>query len=106
MSVLGDLATVIASDGFSAVAPVITAALADVHANPDQWTSPISAPLKVLKLQADLAGALPGAQNVSVADAAAFLSVFWAKVLADLAAKAAKAKASLTAANATPAAAS
>lgn len=95
MSVLGDIATVIASDGFSQIAPVITAALADIHANPGEWTSPISAPLKVMKLQADIAGALPSAQNVSVADAAGMVSGLWSKVLADLAAKAAAAKAAL-----------
>lgn len=98
MSVLGDIATVIASDGFSQIAPVITAALADIHANPGEWTSPVSAPLKVMKLQADIAGALPGAQNVSVADAAGLVSGLWSKVLADLAAKAAAAKAALPAA--------
>lgn len=94
-SVLGDLAIVVASDGFTALAPVITAALADIHANPASWTNPISAPLKVIKLQADLAGALPAAQDVSVADAAAFISGFWSKVLSDLATKAAAAKAGL-----------
>jgi len=95
MSVLGDIATVVASDGFSEIAPVITAALADIHANPAVWTNPVTAPLKLVKLQADLAAALPNAQNVSVADAAAAVSGLWAKLLADLAAKAAAAQADL-----------
>lgn len=93
MSTLSDFLAVVASDGFSKLAPVITSTLADIQANPHQWTDPLTAPLKVVKFQADLAGALPNAQDVSVADAAGLVSGLWSKVMADLAAKAAAAKA-------------
>lgn len=101
-STLKSLAVIIASDGFTQIAPVITAALADIHANPQSWVNPLTAPLKVVKLEADLAGALPAAENVSIADAADFVAGFWTKILADLATKAAAAKAAL---NPAPAAA-
>lgn len=107
MSVLSDLATVIGSDAFNAVAPVITATLADIHANPAVWTNPVTAPVKLIAVQAQLVAALPTAQNSAVVDVTAFLTAFWTKLGADLAAKAAAAKASLTPSSTTaPAAAS
>jgi hypothetical protein len=99
MSVFSDLATVIAADAFAPVAPIITSTLLDIHANPGVWTNPISAPIKLISLQAQLVATLPTAQNLAIGDITNFLTAFWMKLGADLAAKAAAAQANLVAAN-------
>lgn len=100
MSTLSDVATVIGSDAFNVVAPIITSTLADIHANPAVWTNPVSAPVKLVAVQAQLVAALPSAQNTTVMDISALLIAVWTKLGADLAAKAAAAQASLATATA------
>ena len=95
MSTLSDIATVIGSDAFNVVAPIITGTLVDIHANPAVWTNPVSAPVKLMSVQAQLIAALPTMQNIGVMDVSALLIALWTKVGADLAAKAAAAQASL-----------
>jgi hypothetical protein len=73
-SIFSQLASIAENDLFTAVVPVIGSALADIQANPAQWTNPATAIMKGNAFLADLVATLPNLEAISVTQAAQLVS--------------------------------
>jgi CO dehydrogenase/acetyl-CoA synthase delta subunit len=84
--VFSQLAALAEQDIFVNALPVINTTLANIQANPAQWTNPLSASLLANKFLVDLTATLPSLENTAVSGAAtlvgALLTAINAKLIA------------------------
>lgn len=80
MSFFSDLVTVLQQDLAKAVLPLLSADLLDVQKNPADYLNPLTAPIKLIKLQADLMSALPTLNAQAVSDVAGLLLTYVQKI--------------------------
>lgn len=88
--VLKQLGALFAEEAFQAFNPVIGNTLADIAANPAQWTNPATAVIKGAAAVANLAAAVPNLEAEAVTGAAQLVATLWqavgSKATADVAA--------------------
>lgn len=69
-TIFSQLAALAGNDVFTNVVPVIGAALADIEANPSEWTNPVTAIIKGNAFLANLTATLPTIESSAVTGAA------------------------------------
>jgi hypothetical protein len=68
-TIFSQIAELAGNDVFTAVVPVINSALADIEANPAEWTNPVTAIAKGNAFLANLVATLPTIENNAVTGA-------------------------------------
>lgn len=80
MSFFSDLGNVLQQDLAKSVLPVLVADLQDVQANPQLYLNPVTNPVKIIKLQADVLNALPTLESGIISDVAGMLVTYVQKL--------------------------
>src|SRR5579863_8727381 len=75
--VLSQIGSLLAEEAFQAFNPVIGATLADIAANPSEWTNPATAAVKGAAAVANLTAALPTLEGSAVTGAAQLVATLW-----------------------------
>ena len=88
LQVFSQLAALAEQDVFTNAVPVINSTLANIQANPAQWTNPLSAGLLANKFLVDLTATLPTLENSAVSGAAQLVGAILTAVNAKLTAAA------------------
>lgn len=83
-NIFAQLAELAASEAFPPVLSLVTATLADIEANPQEWVNPASATVKGTAFVANLVATLPTIENAAVPAAAQLVSAIFTTLSAKL----------------------
>ena len=87
-NIFSQLAELVASQAFPPVLSLVTATLADIQTNPQEWVNPASATIKGTAFVANLMATLPAVENAAVPAAAQLVSAIFTTLSAKLVAAA------------------